>query len=86
MTGTDAAKNTNQDTGNYTASFQITQRPLEITAKSVSKDYDGQKLTLTAKDYTLTNNTSLADGDTIESVTVSGEVGPNAGSGEKHSI
>ncbi len=82
VTGTDSSLSTNSASQNYTAKFNITVRPLEITANSASKDYDGQKLTLTAKDYTLTNNTSLAVGDTIESVTVSGEVGPNAGSRE----
>ena len=80
VTGTDSSLSTNSASKDYTAKFNITARPLEITANSASKDYDGQKLTLTARDYTLTNNTSLAIGDTIESVTVSGEVGPNAGS------
>lgn len=82
VTGTDSSLLTNSARQSYTAKFNITARPLEITANSASKDYDGQKLTLTAKDYALTNNTSLAVGDTIESVTVSGEVGPNAGSRE----
>ena len=80
VTGTDSSLSTNSASQNYTAKFNITARPLEITANSASKDYDGQKLTLTARDYTLTNKTSLAVGDTIESVAVSGEVGPNAGS------
>ncbi len=79
VTGTDKSDANNFGTKNYTAKFSITACPLEITANSASKSYDGQKLT--ASGYTLTDNTSLATGDTIESVTVSGEVGPDAGSG-----
>lgn len=78
VTGTDNEKAENFDRQDYNAKFSITARPLEITANSASKTYDGQKLT--ASGYTLTNSTSLATGDTIESVAVSGEVGPNAGS------
>lgn len=78
VTGTDKSATNNSNSKDYTAKFSITARPLEITANSASKTYDGQKLT--ASGYTLTNSTSLATGDTIESFAVSGEVGPNAGS------
>jgi len=54
---------------NYRPQFQvtltITKRPLEITASSAEKDYDGEPLTLTESDYTLTNGTTLAPTDTL---------------------
>ena len=54
---------------NYKPSFSvaltITKRPLEITAASAEKVYDGEALTLTASDYTLTGGTTLAPTDTL---------------------
>ena len=54
---------------NYRPTFSvvltITKRPLEITAKSAEKVYDGDPLTMTEYDYTLTNGTTLAPTDTL---------------------
>ena len=54
---------------NYSPKFAveltITKRPLEITAKSAEKVYDGAPLTLTENDYMLTGGTSLAPTDTL---------------------
>ena len=54
---------------NYRPKFQvtltITKRPLEITASSAEKVYDGAPLTLTESDYTLTGGTSIAPSDTL---------------------
>ena len=54
----------NYDPG-FSVALTITKRPLEITASSAEKVYDGEPLTLTTSDYTLTNNTSLAPTDTL---------------------
>jgi uncharacterized protein (TIGR02145 family) len=43
----------------------ITKRPLEITASSATKVYDGEPLTLTESDYTLTSGTTIAPTDTL---------------------
>jgi uncharacterized protein (TIGR02145 family) len=54
---------------NYRPKFQvtltITKRPLEITASSAEKVYDGAPLTLTESDYTLTSGTTIAPSDTL---------------------
>ena len=54
---------------NYRPSFDvvltITKRPLEITASSAEKVYDGDPLTLAESDYTLTSGTTLAPTDTL---------------------
>ena len=54
---------------NYRPKFQvtltITKRPLEITASSAEKVYDGNPLTQTESDYTLTGGTSIAPSDTL---------------------
>ncbi|NLE61494.1 MAG: hypothetical protein GX616_24345, partial [Planctomycetes bacterium] len=62
------------DAGNYTltgasGSMTITQRPIEITADNDSKVYDGTPLTDSG--YTQTSGT-LASGDSLDSVTVTG--------------
>ena len=55
--------------GNYIPRFNvtlsITERPLEITANSAEKVYDGLPLSLTANDFTMTGGTTLATGDTV---------------------
>ena len=60
-------------TENYTIYYEdgtltVTQRALTITADSETKVYDGTALTKNT--YTITNNTDLATGDYIESVTI----------------
>ena len=57
----------NVETENGT--LTITPKPLTITADSASKEYDGTPLTKNS--YT---KTELAEGDTIESVTITGEI------------
>jgi uncharacterized protein (TIGR02145 family) len=55
--------------GNYIPRFNvtlsITERPLEITANSAEKVYDGLPLSLTANDFIMTGGTTLATGDTV---------------------
>ncbi len=76
--GTDAGEYILTLLGAPTASASITHRPLEITADSDSKEYDGTPLTNDG--YSITGG-SLADGHTLVSVTVTGtqtEVGSSA--------
>ena len=49
----------------FNVTLTITKRPLEITASSAEKVYDGNPLTLTESDYTLTGGTSIAPSDTL---------------------
>jgi uncharacterized protein (TIGR02145 family) len=49
----------------FDVTLTITKRPLEITASSAEKVYDGNPLTLTESDYTLTGGTSIAPSDTL---------------------
>lgn len=69
-------KNDNGEvTGNYAVTYEagtlaVTPRPLQITAGSNSKTYDGTSLTDNA--YEITGGTSLVSGDEVVSVTVTG--------------
>ena len=75
--GTEATikRDENNVTANYDITYTpgtltVTQRPLEITAESADKIYDGTALTKNA--YKITGNTSLANSEQIASVTVTG--------------
>lgn len=72
------ATNPNYETRYDEGTVSITARPLEITAGSKSKEYDGTPLT--DNSYEITSG-SLATGDELASVTVTGsqtEVGWSA--------
>ena len=56
----------------FQVSLEITERPLEVASDSAEKVYDGEPLTLTDTDFTLTNGTTLAPTDTVM-ITNSGE-------------
>ena len=49
----------------FNVSLEITERPLKISADSAEKVYDGEPLTLTAKDFTLTGEIPLAHTDSV---------------------
>ncbi len=55
--------------GNYIPGFQVTltigERPLELTAGSAEKVYDGLPLSLMEHDFTVTSGTSVAPTDTV---------------------
>jgi uncharacterized protein (TIGR02145 family) len=55
--------------GNYIPKFlvtlSITDRPLELTASSAEKVYDGTTLTMTETDFAVTNGTSIPTTDTV---------------------
>lgn len=55
--------------GNYIPKFlvtlSITDRPLELSASSAEKVYDGTTLTMTETDFTVTNGTSIPTTDTV---------------------
>ena len=55
--------------GKTNGTLEITARPLEITAGSASRTYDGKELTKNSAEIT---EGSLADGQKLESVTVTG--------------
>jgi uncharacterized protein (TIGR02145 family) len=49
----------------FLVKLYITKRPLEITAASAEKVYDGVTLTMTETDFTVTNGTSIPTTDTV---------------------
>ena len=49
----------------FLVKLYITDRPLELTASSAEKVYDGTTLTMTETDFTVTNGTSIPTTDTV---------------------
>lgn len=77
ITGTDAEASNNTKSYDIPATFTIGQRPLTITADSGSKKEDGTPLVVDT--YSITEGT-LASGDALTSVTVTGSDQTTVGS------
>ena len=70
LSGEDASDYTLTGATNVSYSYTITKRPLEITAGSAAKIYDGNELT--DGGYEITGTTQVAEGERLVSVQING--------------